>query len=132
MLKRRTKKLSKSEVKKLTGVTSVVCSECNLIEVRVPADIGRVTCGRCVQKMISPPAGIRKDTSNKPRGWHLKAYFEHEGVVYSKGTVVTDTKEITKLKNFNPLSVKKSVVKKTTTKNKKKPVRRGSKNVSTT
>lgn len=132
MLKRRTKKLSKSEVRKLTGVTSLTCSECNLIEVDVPTDIGRVTCARCVQKMIAPPSNMKKEKSDKPRGWHFKIYFEHNGLVYSKGELVTDTKEIAKLKNFNPALAKKVVVKKTAVKNKKKPVRRGPKNVSTT
>lgn len=132
MLKRRTKKLSKSEVKKLTGVISVVCSECNLVEVDVPADIGRVTCARCVQKMISPPPNIKKEKSDKPRGWHFKMYFEHDGLVYSKGELVTDTKQIAKLKNLTPVVTKKVVTKKKPVKGKKKPVRRGTKNVSTT
>lgn len=132
MLKRRTKKLSKSEVRKLTGVISVVCSECNLVEVDVPADIGRVTCARCVQKMVSPPPNIKKEKSDKPRGWHFKMYFEHDGLVYSKGELVTDAKQIAKLKNLTPVTTKKVTVKKTTVKRKKKPVRRGTKNVSTT
>lgn len=132
MLKRRTKKLSKSEVRKLTGVISVVCSECNLVEVDVPADVGRVTCALCVQKMISPPPSVKKEKSDKPRGWHLKMYFEHGGLVYSKGELVTDAKQIVKLKNLTPVSTKKVDVKKPVTKTKKKPVSRGSKNASTT
>lgn len=99
MLKRRTKKLTKSMVRKITGTTYMTCKECNEEEVTVPGDTKAVTCAYCVQKMIAPPPNHRKaEKSDKPRGWHFKAYFEHEGIVYSKGKVVSDKKEIIKLK----------------------------------
>lgn len=111
-LTRRTKKLSKTMALKISGRHILTCSECNLEEVEVPADVGRVTCCYCVQKMIAPPANYKSKEaleSKKPRGWHLKQYYEQDGVVYSKGEVVTDVKEIAKLR-------KKSVkVSKTTT-----------------
>lgn len=117
MLKRRTKKLTKSMVRKITGTTYMTCKECNEEEVTVPGDTKAVTCAYCVQKMIAPPPNHRKaEKSDKPRGWHFKAYFEHEGVVYSKGKVVSDKKEITKLKktiSAEP-APKKTVAKKAT------------------
>jgi len=86
-------------VRKITGTTYMTCKECNEEEVTVPGDTKAVTCAYCVQKMIAPPPNHRKaEKSDKPRGWHFKAYFEHEGIVYSKGKVVSDKKEIIKLK----------------------------------
>jgi len=124
MLKRRTKKASRAEVMKTSGRQYLVCKECNNEEVLVSTDIGTVTCGRCVQRMSAPPENRQSAVkSDKPRGWHFKMYFEQNGVVYSKGEIVTDKKEIAKLKKASVetpvLKVKKSatkVVKKTTTK----------------
>jgi ribosomal protein S27E len=115
MLKRRTKKASKAVVAKVSGRQYLVCKECNIEEVLVSNDIAAVTCGYCVQKMIAPPAYKEKVAkSDKPRGWHFKAYFEHEGVVYSKGEVVTDKKEISRLKKSMTDTPAKSVKKVTT------------------
>lgn len=98
-LTRRIKKLNKSEVTKVTGRHVLTCKECSIVEMEVAADIGAVTCAYCVQRMVAPPAGISpKEKSDKPRGWHFKTFFEHEGVVYSKGEVVTDAKVIANLK----------------------------------
>jgi hypothetical protein len=47
--------------------------------------------------MPEPPAYLQPG-SGKPRGWHFKKYFEHDGKVYSRGKEITDTKEIKKLK----------------------------------
>jgi hypothetical protein len=74
--------------------------------------------------MSAPPENKQSAVkSDKPRGWHFKVYFEQNGVVYSKGEIITDKKEIAKLKKASTSSpvrkVKKSVttvVKKTTTK----------------
>lgn len=123
MLKRRIKKLTKSMVKQLTGTKILTCKECNIEDVQVSAGISAVTCAYCVQKMIGPPPNYKKaEKSDKPRGWHFKAYFEHEGVVYSKGKVVSDKKEITKLKNSNVEPAPKKTVAKKATKVKSAPV----------
>lgn len=107
-LKRRIKKLSKAEIRNVGGRRYLICSECGEEEVEVPTDIGRVTCPYCVQKMVAPPVGYKKDptVSPKPRGWHFKEYFEHEGVVYSKGREITNPEEIAALKK----TVKNSTV----------------------
>lgn len=99
MLKRRNKKLSKLMARRMSGTHFIVCKVCHEVELEVSADTVAVTCGRCVQLMIPPPENyIKKEKSDKPRGWHFKAYFEHEGVVYSKGIEVTDEDEIKELK----------------------------------
>lgn len=104
MLTRRIKKLTKSMAVKVTGRQYLFCTECGDEEVEVPADIGKVTCAHCVQKMIAPPESVQsREKSDKPRGWHFKVYFEHDGVVYSRGKIVTDAAEIKLLKNA-PLS----------------------------
>lgn len=117
-LTRRNKKLSNAEVRKVTGRQYLVCSECNEEEVLVPADIGRVTCAVCVQKMLVPPTGYKKEKSDKPRGWHFREYFEHNGVTYSKGQEITDPDEIKALKKAakKVATTTKSVVTKTTKK----------------
>jgi hypothetical protein len=101
VLTRRIKKLSKAMVSKISGRHVLTCTECNLEEVEVPADVAKVTCCYCVQKMIAPPAGYKsKNTteSKKPRGWHFKQYYEQDGIVYSKGQIVTDPAEIKALR----------------------------------
>jgi hypothetical protein len=126
MLKRRIKKASKTTVSKVSGRYYLLCAECNIEEVLVGTDIGTVVCGRCVQKLVSPPEYKQKVVkSDKPRGWHFKMYFEHDGIAYSKGEVITDKKEIARLK--------KSIVetgKSTSTKPQLK--KRGAKNARTT
>lgn len=98
-LRKRTKKLSKTMVTKLTGTQWLTCKECNDEQVLVSMDVGKVTCAYCVQKMIAPPSNyVKKEKSDKPRGWHFMLYFEYDGKVYSKGEEVTDKKEITSLK----------------------------------
>ena len=101
MLKRRNKKLTKKMVTKATGRIMLTCCECEQEDVEVSSDIGKVTCAGCVQKMIAPPVGYKateKNAPKKPRGWHLKLYFEMDGQVYSKGKLVTDKVLIKKLK----------------------------------
>ena len=105
-LTRRIKKLTKADVKKVNGRHTVTCKECNLETVEVSESIVAVTCAYCVQKMVAPPAGYVKEKSDKPRGWHFKSFFEHEGVVYSKGEVVTDPKEIAKLRKSSAVEIK--------------------------
>jgi len=133
MLKRRIKKASRTEVLKISGRQYLVCKECNDEEVLVSTDIGTVTCGRCVQRMSAPPENRQSAAkSDKPRGWHFKMYFEQNGVVYSKGEIVTDKKEIVKLKKASTetpvLKVKKSTAKVV----KKTAVKRNGKNARTT
>ncbi len=99
MLSRRIKKLSSSEVNRTSGLKMLVCATCELVEVRVAMDVHKVMCGRCVQNIVAPPDfSSSSEKSDKPRGWHFKIYFEHNGSVYSKGTLVTDPDEIKKLK----------------------------------
>jgi DNA-directed RNA polymerase subunit RPC12/RpoP len=142
-LKRRIKKLSKSEIRKVVGRQYLVCSECGAEEVEVPQEIVRVTCAYCVQKMIAPPSGYKTEKSDKPRGWHFKSYFEQNGVVYSRGVVVTDPVEIKRLRNggtgepvikkTNKTVAKKAVRKlKTVKKTPKKVSVRGKKNARST
>lgn len=119
-LKRRIKKLTKSMVTKMTGTTFLACKECGDIDVMVPADTKSVVCADCVQKWISPPPNYKKEKSDKPRGWHFMMYFEHDGVVYSKGVEVTDADEIRALKKAHGSSKKKTVVKASKPKTSKK------------
>lgn len=99
MLKRRTKKLSNSMVRRLTTSKILVCKECDEEEVQVSSDVKAVTCAYCVQKLVAPPDNyIKKEKSDKPRGWHFKPFFEHNGEVFSKGELVTDAKQIAELK----------------------------------
>lgn len=100
MLKRRIKKLTKAMVRAMKGSKWLVCKECEENEVMVAMDTKAVTCGECVQSSIAPPpvTQTKKEKSDKPRGWHFKAYFEHGGKVYSRGEEITDKNQITKLK----------------------------------
>ena len=127
MLTRRTKKLTKSQAVKVTGRKYLLCSKCESEEILVSNDIGKVICPYCVQSMIAPPENYNSHPkSDKPRGWHFKKYFEHEGVVYSRGKEITDKKEIAALrKEANNVSAvdttekaptKNKVVKKSSTK----------------
>jgi hypothetical protein len=55
----------------------------------------KVTCWRCVQKMIEPPKafGQKKSSIVKPRGWKfMKIYVDSEKNVYYKGTEQVDLK----------------------------------------
>lgn len=107
--KRRIKRTIPNSMKKLTS-TFVAC-ECGREEL-VRSDIGAVTCSWCVQLMLAPPVGYKKSAEEKsatpkPRGWHFKPYFEHDGKVYSRGKEVTDAKEIQKLKVSSSMVTKK-------------------------
>jgi hypothetical protein len=110
MLTRRRKKLTKPQALRATGRKYLVCSGCNLEEVEVTADIASVVCGTCVQKLVGAPA-VPKPKSDKPRGWHLKPYFELNDIVYAKGIEVTDPDEIAELRKLHS-TTKKSVAKK--------------------
>lgn len=99
MLTRRTKKMTKRQVSRVTGRIDLSCSVCETEMVTVNADVSKVTCARCVQKLVAPPESVSsQEKSDKPRGWHFKRYFEHNGAVYSKGKEITDKKEIAALK----------------------------------
>jgi hypothetical protein len=124
-LTRRTKKLTKSMLKKAIGTHYLTCKVCGQEELEVNTNVIAVTCGMCVQLMLPPPDNyIKKEKSDKPRGWHFKSYFEHDGVIYSKGVEVTDADEIKRLKKEAGISdAPKKVAKKKTAK------KRGQKNV---
>lgn len=100
MAKRKPRTLGKSNVTTVFDRQILLCRECQFTEMEVSGDVGAVVCPNCVQRWIgAPPEAAKKEKSDKPRGWHLKAYFEHDGVVYSKGEAVTDPKQITELRN---------------------------------
>lgn len=116
MGKRRIKKLGKSMLSKVLDRQFVECRECHVTELEVSGDVSSVVCPTCVQRWIAPPPeSVKKEKSDKPRGWHLKGFFEKDGVVYSKGEVVTDKDQIKELRSTNgksAVSAKKQSVKK--------------------
>lgn len=117
-LTRRIKKLTTKTVSKVTGRHLLACKVCNTIYVEVGGDVVAVTCAHCVQRKSAPPDSGIKQKSDKPRGWQLKRYFEHNGLVYSKGKLITDTDEIAELQQ---LSVPKSTVVNVTPKKRGRP-----------
>lgn len=123
-LTRRIKKLKNSQVVKITGRQMLVCKECGKEKVEVSADVCVVTCAYCVQKMVAPPVGHVKEKSDKPKGWQFKKYFEHNGIVYSKGKIVSDPEKIAELKETGGTVIKVS--------SKKKSRKRGVKRARTT
>ena len=67
----------------------VTCRECNRHKVKTYAGAAWVICRFCVQKMVGTCGDAPvDDTPTKPRGWHFKKFFEHEGEVYSYGKEV--------------------------------------------
>jgi hypothetical protein len=98
-LKRRIKKLSKSEARRISTTHFIICKVCNNEELAVPVEVTAVTCARCVQRMIDPPAS-EVPKNKKPRGWHHRMYFEHVDGVYSKGVLITDNDEIENLRTL--------------------------------
>lgn len=120
-LKRRIKKLSKSEIRKVGGRQYLICGECGNHEVEVPSDVVRVTCAYCVQKMIAPPPEVQKKSDGEkfPRGWHFKARYVHtDGKVYVRGKLTdeTDTPSIQiKRKPISKKTAKKTVKRKVKT-----------------
>lgn len=133
MLKRKITKVTTSVKKLLSSGKNtkklLMCKLCDSMEVEVAFDTVAVTCSRCVQLMLPPPDNyIKKEKSDKPRGWHFKSYFEHEGIVYSKGIEVTDADEIERLKKEVGLSeTPKKIVKKKTAKKRGRKNARNSK-----
>lgn len=114
MRKRKIKTLSKSQADAVRGMHYIGCDKCGG-DVLVGKDVGVVICDWCVQLMVPPPQITTvKPKSDKPRGWHFKKYFEHDGIVYSLGEEVTDKTLIAQLKKEQK-DVKK-VVRKTKTK----------------
>lgn len=116
MLKRRrTKKMSKAEASRMKSGTQILtCKVCGVAKIKTNMDTTAVTCAVCVLRMVTPAEEFtQKKPSGKPRGWHFKTYFEHEGKVYSKGVEITNKKQIEKLKN-GITDVKPSGPKKTT------------------
>lgn len=102
MLKRKIKKLTKAQAQRIKGTKFLVCKVCEEEEILVGIDTAAVTCGRCVQKLVAPPATKKIVRTGKPRGWHFKVYFEQDGVVYSKGKEIKDAKKIATLRKAHP------------------------------
>lgn len=137
--KRKTKKATKQQVQSFRkGMTSkyLTCKVCDTEEVNVSADCVSVTCSHCVQRMVAPPVlHSRIPKSDKPRGWHFKAFFEQDGVVYAKGEEITDVKEIARLRKLHGNDTtmpKKAKVKAVSKPRKSKVQKRGKKNARTT
>jgi hypothetical protein len=87
--------------------------------------------------MVAPPVLHNKvQKSDKPRGWHFKAFFEQDGIVYSRGEEITDVDEIARLKKLHGKTP--NITKKQKSKPSNKPrassktQRRGKKNARTT
>ena len=94
---------------------TLVCRECNLIEITVSNDIGAVVCAYCVQRQVGPPENSKpKNPGEKfPRGWHFKQRYVHtDGRVFCKGVETSETN--------TPQLTKKTVVEKKTIKKKRK------------
>lgn len=94
-LKNRNKKFN-GNLKKISEYKYLTCKECNVVEVEVSGDVGAITCGMCVQKMLIAPTNISNksanDTDKFPRGWHLKKQYVHtDGKIYTKGKLVEST-----------------------------------------
>jgi len=114
MIRRKVQKVS-AELKKSyrKGMRKyLICKECNLHEVLVSFEIGTVTCGNCVQKMVGAPAGITPKSADEkfPRGWALKAEYVHtDGRVFERGK---DTGTVIEVQKPKRKSVKKITGKK--------------------
>lgn len=104
-LTRRIKKLNTKMVAKIKGRHVLTCKECHEQTVEVSEDIAAVTCADCVQAMILPPVDPTQKKSDKPRGWHFKILYEQDGIVYSRGQVVTDPAQIAELRKQSSNSV---------------------------
>jgi hypothetical protein len=80
------------QYKQPTEYHNLYCCECGHYRFTVRADIAKVTCGACVQKIVAPPENYSKQnspTAGFPRGWHFKKRFEApNGDVYSFGKLV--------------------------------------------
>jgi rubrerythrin len=141
MLKRkRNKKISEKEKARLSsngGSKYLLCKKCGITEVRTNNDTFAVTCGICVAMMMGMPELPKQfQKSGKPKGWHFKNYFEHEGKIYSRGVEITDPQKISELKlqyqSTEPTSLKNKVSKKNKSKKTVKPSARGKKRANTT
>jgi hypothetical protein len=118
MLKRRrTKKISKAEARKMKAGTQILtCKVCGITRVKTNTDTVAITCAICVSTMVAEPEQPKylTKTSGKPRGWHFKNYFEYEGKVYSRGVEITKQSDIKKLREEGNPTKKSSATKKTT------------------
>lgn len=105
MLKRQRAKKATAKQKARIGKDGskfLNCKVCEVIEVKTSYDTVAVTCRYCVAKSVAAPDGPKYlERSGKPRGWHFKKYFEHEGNVYVKGIQITDPDEIAELRVAN-------------------------------
>jgi ribosomal protein S27E len=101
MLKRkRSKKITTKEKARLLkdGNKFLTCKKCGIIEVKTNHDTLAVTCALCVAIMSGMPDKPKHlQRSGKPKGWHFKSYFKHDGKVYSRGEEVSDPTEIKEL-----------------------------------
>jgi hypothetical protein len=124
---RRKKTTSGGDVKKyIHGTEMVTCRECNRHQEKTYAGAAWVICRFCVLKMVGSCGDAPIDTTPpKPRGWHFKKFFEHEGVVYSYGKEVIDDDIIENLRGESSATPTKPVAN-------REVKRRGRKNASNT
>lgn len=67
-----------------------ICRECHIGGVRTYESVISVICSRCMQENAAPPELPGYVPTGRPRGWHFRKFFEHEGKVYSRGKEVQD------------------------------------------
>ena len=85
----------------------LICSNCNIEEIKVDEDVVSIICGRCTQKLVEPPQMILKERQEekekrlkRPRGWQfMKEFVDSEGNVFYRG------KEQPKLKGTLPTTI---------------------------
>jgi hypothetical protein len=114
---RKVKKTTSLAPKKYNTSFFLECKECSR-EIEVRGDIKAVICDWCVQNMLPrEKVESRQEKSDKPRGWHFKKFFEHNGVCYSHGEEITDKNEIARLRKE---AKKQTAIKKPPQKKRKK------------
>jgi hypothetical protein len=111
-LKRRTKKLTKTQALRISGTHFLICKECGIEDVQVPKDVSAVTCARCVQRMTDSPFP-QKQKDDRPKGWQIRPFFEYEGQVFKRGRLVTDETLIFELREKYGKNSSKNVKPKT-------------------
>lgn len=89
------------KVQRKEELTWHICRVCHTGGVRTYKSVISVICSKCMQENAAPPEQVGYVPTGRPRGWHFRRYFEHEGKVYSRGKEITDSKLIKKLKKEN-------------------------------
>jgi hypothetical protein len=119
---KRKRNVTAESLRKYSRTTALItCKKCQKHQVRTNSDVAWVICKFCVQEMVGmPEEAYSRVKTGRPRGWHFKKFFEHDGVVYSYGKEVLDDADIEALRNDVVPEVKQPDA----------PKRRGRKNAS--